>query len=147
MAGPLLLNAVRDHLVAQAVVRKPSVAGGLPPLWLEPRLGTPAPGEGNNPVEVGSTIVLAAYQTGGIASPPYESFRRRDIVEFRLRSSTAPVALTTEQALRANLADKRNWTMGGLQVIESSEWRALSRLGSDEQGFEFLVAYLFETFA
>jgi hypothetical protein len=40
------------------------------------------------------------------------------------------------------LIDKRDWMMGGVYVVESEQWRALQRLGSDEQGYEYVVLHL-----
>lgn len=141
---PNLLTAVRDHLVSQNIVRKPSVAGSVPPLWLEPALGTPAPGEGNNPIEVGSDLVLGAFLTGGFAPAPYGSFLRKPIVDIRFRGKSPQNIETTELAITKALIDKRDWTMGGLYVVECEQWRPLQRLGSDEQGFEFVVAFWWE---
>jgi hypothetical protein len=141
---PSLLTALRDHLVAQSIVRKPSVAGSAPPLWLEPQLGTPGPGEGNNPVEVGSDLVLGAFLTGGFAPPPYGSFLRKPIVDIRFRGRSPQNIETTELAITKALIDRRDFTMGGLYVVECEQWRPLQRLGSDEQGFEYVSAYWFE---
>ena len=59
---PRLLNALRDELITAGLVRKPRVAGAAPPMWLG-ALSTPAAGEGNNPVEVGDTLV---FMDGGV---------------------------------------------------------------------------------
>lgn len=141
-----LLSALRDYLVAQGIVRKPSVAGSLPPLWLEPQTGTPAPGEGNNPTEVGSDLVLGAFLTGGIAPARFESWWRQPIVDIRLRGKSVQTIQSTELAMSKALIDKVDWTMGGLYLVEAEQWRALQRLGSDEQGFEFVVSYIFQAY-
>jgi hypothetical protein len=143
---PNLLTALRDHLIAQAIVRKPSVAGSAPPLWLEPSLGTPAPGEGNNPDETGEELVLGAFLTGGFSPAPYYSFIRKPIVDIRIRAGKdkAYLAEQIELAMTKVIIDRRDWTMGGLYVVESEQWRPLQRLGSDEQGSEHVVAYWFE---
>lgn len=141
---PSLLTALRDHLVAQSIVRKPSVAGAVPPLWLEPQLGTPAPGDGNNPVEVGSDLVLGAFLTGGFAPPPYGSFLRKPIVDIRFRGKSPQNIETAELAITKALIDKRDFMMGGLYVVECEQWRPLQRLGSDTDGFDYVSAYWFE---
>lgn len=142
-----VLNALRTHLVARSVARVPRVAGSAPPLWIEPRKGTPAPGEGQNPVERGANAVLAIFQGGGVPVRPYESWHRLDLVDIWLRTKSATVAFALEAQLRDELADRRDWLMGGLQVIESTNWRALQRVSSDEQSFTFTLAYLFEVYA
>jgi hypothetical protein len=142
---PRLLTAIRDELIAHNIVRKPSVPGPLPPMWLEPTLGEPAPGEGNNPVEIGEDLVLAAYLTNGFAQPAYSTLRK-PIVDIRIRSAKdkAYLAEDVELAITPRLRDRRDWTMGGLYVVESEQWRPLQRLGSDTQGYTHVVSYWFE---
>lgn len=144
-----LLTNIRDHLVSAEVVRRPREAtpAGKPPCWLEPREGVPAPGEGQNATEIGADAVVGVFHTGGIPARPFESFYRTDIVDFWLRTRNHALAHALERAIRGALIDKRNWTMGSQQVIESKQWRALQRLGSDQQGYTFLTAYLFEIYA
>lgn len=144
---PVLLTAFRDHLVTAGLVRKPAVAGAAPPLWLEPKLGVPAPGEARsgNATEVDQDLVLGAFITGGFAPQPFGSWHRRPIVEIRFRGLSAQTIESTEMAITKELIDRRDWMMGGVQhVIECQQWRALQRVGSDEQGFEFLTSYVFE---
>lgn len=144
-----LLSELRNHLVAQGIVRRPSVAGGLPPFWLEPQMGVPAPGEGKNPVEIGDTLVAGAFLTGGIAPGPFGSWVRKPIVDIRLRARGATAVQdvqSVELAISKALIDRRDWTMGAMYVVEAEQWRALSRLGSDKQGWEFVVAYVFELY-
>lgn len=145
MANPRLLSALRDHLVTHGVVRKPTVPGSLPPMWLEPALGVPAPGEGNNEVEIGEDLVLGAYLTGGFAPAAYSTLRK-PIVDIRIRAAKdkAYLAEDIELAITPLIRDRRDWTMGGLYVVESEQWRPLQRLGSDGQGYEHVVAYWFE---
>jgi hypothetical protein len=143
-----LLTALRDHLVTAGLVRKPSVPGALVPLWLEPQLGTPAPGEGNNPTEVGSDLVIGAFLTGGFAPEPFASYQRRPIIDLRFRGRTPQNIETTELAITKQLIDRRDFMLGApgnqLHIIECEQWRALQRLGSDEQGFEYVTAFWFE---
>lgn len=140
-----LLDAMRDHLVTDGAVRVPRDGGSAPPLWLEPRDGAPAPGDKTGAED--GPVVLSAFLTGGIASRPYESFMRTDIVDVWLRALRAQDVWPVENALRASLVDKRGWTMGGLTVIESLQWRPLQRFGSDAQGFTYITAFSFQFFA
>jgi hypothetical protein len=143
-----LLDALRDELIAAGLARKPSIAGATPPLWLEPRDGVPAPGEGDNPAAVGDPLVLAAFLTGGIPRQAYAKMLRRDIVDIWLRARTFPDITTAEAAITAQLIDKRNWTMGtSLKIIECEQWRPLQPLERDEHGFTFTVSYWFESYA
>lgn len=115
-------------------------------MWLEPREGVPAPGEGQNATERGTNAVLGAYVTGGIPSQPYEAMLRKDTIDVWFRTTTAPRAFALYQALFDALADKRDWDMAGLTVIETLEFRPLQRLGSDQQAFNFVWTLLVERY-
>jgi hypothetical protein len=144
-----LLTALRDHLVTAGIVRDPSAAGPLPPFWREPKLGTPAPGEGNNPTEVGTDIVVGAYLVGGIAPQAYGSWSRWQIVEIRFRTSKGYMAEDVELAISGQLIDRRDFMLGGssgLYVVECQQNLPLQRLSSDAQGFEHLTQYVFQTY-
>lgn len=145
-----LLSALRDHLVAQGIVRKPSVAGDRPPLWLEPMQGVPAPGEGANATEIDPNLVLGAFLTGGLAPGRFESWWRQPIVDIRFRGRNVQTIQTTELAISKALIDRVDWVMGTganqLYVVECEQWRALQRLGSDEQGYEFVAAYIWQVY-
>lgn len=141
MPQPDTLTALRDYLVSQGIVRIPRVAGTAPPMWLEPRNGTPAPGAGDNPTEVGDPTVLAAFLGTGIAPKRHEGFIRTDAVTIWVRTRTAPLAHQIEKQLRAALNDKRGWAMAGLQVNESLLFRDLQRVGFDNQGYSGNTEY------
>lgn len=141
-------EALRDHLVTQNIVRKPSVSGTLPPCWLEPRHGVPAPGEryeGGSPTEVGPTTVVGVKLAGGIPQDPIvASTIRRTHLDIWVRTKSAPAAGTLEIALREQLDDRFNWNMGGLTIIHSQIWRELQPVSADAQAFTYIVAYGFE---
>jgi hypothetical protein len=146
---PRLLTALRDHLVSEGLVRIPRDVGTAPPMWLQPRNGTPGPGEtpqNATGVEIGPDLVCGAYVSGGLTVPRFGSFARRPTVEVHLRARSAPLAEDLEAQITARLIDRTNWTMGGLAIIESMHWRALTPIASDAQSFDFLVAYLFELY-
>ncbi len=145
MADDDLLIELREYLDAQNVARRPDAAGSDPPLWLEPRSGVPAPGEGSG-TGVGATVVLGAFLNSGIPPESYESFQRQDIVEFWIRTTTAPAAKTVERQLRSRLQDKRQWQMSGMLVIESNLWRPLQLITSDVQAFTYTLAFWFQTY-
>ena len=141
-----LLTSLRDYLVAQGLVRKPSVAGATPPLWLEPKLGVPAPGEGTNPTEIGDPV-LGVFATGGFALGPYmDSFARQPILQINYRGNSPQAIQALELEITKRIADKRDWTMGSTYLVESSLWQPLQRIGSDEQGWEFSSAYSFQLY-
>lgn len=142
-----LLPPLRDYLIAQGIVRRPSVAGALAPLWLDPRKGVPAPGEGTNATEKNNDVVLGAFQVSGFPRPPYEaSVLRMDAVDVWIRARIAPLAYQKADAIIAALNDKRQFDMAGLTIVECLLFRPLQRLGSDENGFDFTMQFSFERF-
>jgi hypothetical protein len=144
-----LLNAMQAELIAQGIARKPSVAGAPPPMFLEPPLGVPAPGEGQAPM-LDANLVLGTFMVNGIAPGPLASWHRQPIVDLRIRAARdkAYLAEDIELAVTKALIDRRDFLLGTggaqLHVIECLQWRALQRLGSDEQGTEFVTSYVFE---
>lgn len=146
-----LLNPLRDYLISVGIVRKPSVAGvgaplaWVPPLWVEPRNGVPAPGEsiGGPPVETGLLVVVGVFESTGIAPDRHEGFIRDQHVDFRLRSKTAVAALEPKELIRQHLNDRRSWDMAGLHVEESLMFRDWQRLGSDDQSFDWVAEFSF----
>lgn len=144
MAGDLITN-MRDYLIAQGLVRKPAVAGAAPPMWLDPKLGVPAPGEGQG-TEVGDPT-LGVFDTGGFALGPYmDSFARQPIAQINYRGTSPQAIKALELQITKLLADRRDWTMSTTYLVESSLWQPLQRIGSDTQGWEFSSAYRFELY-
>ena len=140
----LLIDALRTHLIDEGLVRDPRTAGTLPPCWRSPKRGVPAPGEGTG-VEVGNSLVVGILHAPGIPETQYNAtYLRTDGVDIAIRSSNPPDALELDDQIRAALADKRAWTMGGLQIVESSLYRTLSLLKSDEQGYNWVCGYTFQ---
>ena len=140
----LLIEALRDHLIAEGLVRDPRVAGSLPPCWRSPKNGVPAPGEGNG-TEIGPTVVVALFPASGIPRAPYDAgVLRTDGLDIRIRAKTAPAAIELDDQIRELLVDQRAWDMAGLQIVESRLERPLDLIYSDDQGFDFMAGYLFE---
>lgn len=141
-------EALRDHLITKGQVRKPGVTGSLPPMWLEPRHGVPAPGEayeGGSTVEIGTDAVLGVRLAGGIPQGPIvASTIRSSILDIWVRTTTAPEAATLADLIRAEINDKRDWTMGGLTIISSLIFKELQPVTSNDQAFTFLTSYVFE---
>lgn len=142
-----MLDALRDFLVTQALVRIPRVAGATPPLWLEPRDGVPAPGEGANPTEKGDTVVAAFRATGFPSQRTMFPYIRNIGIDFRIRGKTTPPIFDFDAKLYMLLHERYGWDMAGLDVIASTQFRELQRLGSDSAGFEYVTEYQFEVYA
>lgn len=149
MADPTLLDYIRDYLVTEGIVRKPEVDGKLPPLWREPQDGAPAPGEREG-VANSDSAVVSIFNAGGIGRAAYSPWRY-PTVDFWLRVAQAPlyesIANAITDAFCGDQAAKVGWNMAGLEVIESREWRPWGRLGSDEQGWTYVGAFVFQLYA
>ena len=145
-----LLEQLRAHLIAEGIARHPDAGGPLPPLWIQPEGGAPAPGDKSG-VQNHADLVVTAQFTGGLAAPRYASDRRRDTVDFWLRARRAPFAMEAEAQLRGELVGdlgRRNWNMAGLTVVESLEWAALrSSTAYAGPGHTFVWTCLFEYWA
>ena len=142
-----LLSELRAHLITEGIVRDPATPGAQPPMWLQPRDGVPAPGEGPTTTAIGQTAVLGAFRTGGIPRGAYASWGRLLTVDITFRTTTAPAAVALDEQIRAVLVDRRDWMMGALHVIECLPWREFQPVGSDRQSFDALASYVFEVYS
>lgn len=138
-----LLQSFRDHLIANGIARKPSVAGSAPPMWLERKQGVPAPGEGDNATEIGATLVLGAFMATGIPPRPYEGFIRTDGVQLILRADNASRLRPLEEAIRELVNDRRDFILGsGLWIESMYLFRDMSIIDRDpEQGCTASLEY------
>jgi hypothetical protein len=141
-----ITDRVWQHLINQAIVRDPRVAGVLPPAFRQPADGVPAPGEGTG-TELGSTAVVGISHTLGLPAPFFQSAWRRDIVDIVYRTTKWPDTERLYALVRDALVDKMGVTMAGLRIIQSVEWTALQQMDSSvAQGFTSSSAVLFETY-
>ena len=148
MTPDLLVN-LRAYLVAEDLVRIPRepLPAGRPPLWLEPRDGVPAPGEGKKAVEIDEDLVLGADRGVGLTPKPYEAWLRDDMVDVTFRAREAWLTVALEEELRARLVDRRDWQMAGLHVIESQLWRPLAPIKRNDQAFTHRCSFHFQLYA
>lgn len=148
-----LLTEFRAHLIAKGIVREPRAAGPLPVMWIEPRDGTPAPGDMEG-TEDSPTAVLGVFRSGGL--PPAWVEQRyvvRPTIDVVLRTKTAKLRDEIGQAIEEEILGsggggeiKMEWQMGAMTIIQSSLWRALQPLGADEDGFTAVVSFAFESY-
>lgn len=140
-------DAFRSHLATEGIVRAPANAGPLPPMWIEPRNGVPAPGEGDKASERGGTAVTGLYLSGGITQPPKAAtYVRQQNVDVWIRTSTAPAASTLADQIRHEVDDQFNWNMGGLTVIHSRVWKELQAIELTDQAFTYVIGFGFELY-
>lgn len=144
-----LLPGMRDYLIGLGIVRSPSVAGVLPPLWLDRWKGVPYPGQTQDlgPTESNPDLVLGAYPATGIPSRPFEGFYRQRGVTMYIYGRTSPlVQQIYERQLLPALHDVRNVNMGGLQVNQSMNSRDLARIGADKNGYIYACEFMMDLF-
>jgi hypothetical protein len=144
--NPDLLDNLRQFLISQGLVRDPrdgTQQGRLPPLWIAPRFGVPAPGqtEGLNPVETDANLVVAINPATDVPPARYEGWLRYNHVTFVFRGRTPPPVLSLENSIRAVLNDKRGWMLSNVPVIESLLFRGLTPIGSDQFAFNYECEY------
>lgn len=144
-----LTDYIRTYLIEQGIVRDPRVAGPLPPIWRNPRDGAiePVPAGQEASVEDSALAVVSVFDVGSVPGLPYEKFRRLRVIDFWVRAAKYPDGPPIERAIRDALHDKRDWSMAGLQVIESLLWRGPSSLGANERAFTQTIGYTFEIYA
>ena len=158
-----ILTTLRQELITAGLVRRPSDAGnpGLPPAHIEPVAGAPAPGEREAP-EDDAELVLTLNLSSELAELPFDSYRRRTVVDVHYRSVTThglQRARTLDAAVRRRLVDGRpdygfGWTMGagapapyaaGVLVLSSSVYGGLGPVSRDPgQGAHDLAKYVIE---
>lgn len=144
--NPNLLGNLRQLLINNGLVRDPrDGTTTLPPCWISPRFGVPAPGQtdGLKSVEVGPNMVVGLNPRTGIPSARYEGFMRVDHVEVVFRARTAEPIQSLENSIRALVSDKRGWMMVNMPVNESLLFSGLQFLASDNLGFVFREEYSF----
>lgn len=152
-----VLTQARAELISAGVVRDPRVAGDVdglpPPAWIEPRGGSPDPGDKTGD-EDSTEAVVSIFRSGGF--PPTfveQRYHRQDTLDFVIATRTATKRDEIAEAMENvflgsgdNDEIKMNWQMGSLTVIQSRLWRALQPLGSDEDGFRAVISFFFETY-
>ena len=109
-----VLSALRDELELAGLIRRPAAGGDLPPLFVEPRTGPPAPGEREG-TEAGTDLaVTLRLSTEGTARAG-EAFVRLVIVDLIYRSTgTGGLKRGREldAAIRARLVETAGYGTG-----------------------------------
>jgi hypothetical protein len=148
---PTVVTALRDHLIALGIGRAPETPGSLPPIWRDPKTGTPAPGEGDNPTMVGPDAVIGLYRVSGIPPRRFEGERRTPVVLVLLRVSRAPIGDALIEQIEQAVLDRRDWLMGSvangqLRVIESQQVGPFNQTASDAQSYDYRSTFAFELY-
>lgn len=146
-----VLTALRIHLVGAGLVRKASIAGAAPPVFIEPIGGTPGPGEGEPP-EVDPNLHIGLFAGGDIPIGEQDGFMLKTTIDVRYRGRNAQQILNLDNELVKQLHDaggqrRRGWTMGGLFMVETGVWTGCQPLGrSKAEGYEYVTKVYAETY-
>lgn len=132
----IVLTALRNELATAGLIRKPDVAGGLPPAFVEPRGGAPAPGEREAP-ETDGLLVLTIRLGGELSEGRFNAYRRRLTVDLIYRTRGTPglqAGRALDAAIRKHLVGDHDTNALGfrldepdlnVQVLESGVWAGL----------------------
>lgn len=155
-----VLTCLRQELINAGFVRRPSVAGALPPAHIEPVDGPPAPGERPAP-EDDDTLVVTLDLSSELAEQAFDTYRRRAVIDVHYRSKgTAGLqaARRLDAAIRERLTGPPaygfGWTLGagapaplaaGIEVLAAAVWGGLGPVDRDPgQGAHDLAKYVIE---
>lgn len=157
----LLLAAVQVDLQQAGIARRMLDAGPLPPLWMAPDEGVPAPGESQGPAADAATV-LGIVPATEVSVGVTENWHRLPVLDAWIRTKGGrPVqrAADIDHAIRgrwvgfdSGLARSNFLLAAGtpeeLRVIQCVAWRGLQQLSSSEQhGYTFVASYAFELYA
>lgn len=157
MSTNRILTAMRNDLEAAGLWRRPSAAGILPPVFIEPRAGPPAPGDQAAGAGAGELVVTLRL-SGQMAEAQPVSYRRRVVVDVIYRSigtGGLRAGRDLDDAIRARLVERDDplgYTLdagGDLPTfaLDIQAWAGLGPL-SDVAGVRTdLAKYLIEAFA
>ena len=138
-----LAEQLQAFLIANGVGRRPTTAGSsLPPIWLDPKEGVPAPGDGGAPT-AHADLVLALVPAPGVAPDHFEGWFDRPGIDIWLRARNPVIAEDAAWTIRGLLNDRRHFLVGGLLVEESLVSRPFQKLYSDENGWTYLMGFQF----
>lgn len=155
-----VLTALRDELVQRGLIRKAtttgaeSATGAPPPCHVEPT-APPAPGEREAPEDDGSLVLTLRLSTE-LGEQPFDSYRRRFVIDAVYRSKTTgglKRGRALDSAIRSALVDGRpdyglGWTMGTtapVLVLSSQVFGGLGPVSRDAgQGATEVAKYVLE---
>lgn len=109
-----VLTALRNELVTAGLVRRPATAGALPPAFVEPEGGAPAPKEREAP-ETDGELVVTLRLSGELGEAPFDAYRRRVVIDVIYRSSSNLGLITgrgLDAAIRRRLVERADYGIG-----------------------------------
>lgn len=131
MTDFLVVNELREYLVAQGVVRRWGDApNGLPQCTRDPRDGLPEPVDHTYQ---GATVMLV--DGGKVPQPALEEFIEEALIDCTTRAYSTIDAQLIQRRIRAVLDGFYNFMMNGLIVEHVQMFTGDAPLGSDELGY------------
>lgn len=113
-----VLSALHGELQARGLVRRPSINGALPPAFVEPSGGPPAPGE-REASESGmtgpATGLVVSLNASELPEGPFDSHRRRVVVAFTYRSRGTDglrAGRALDAAIRSAIVKRADYGLG-----------------------------------
>jgi hypothetical protein len=129
-----VLTAIRDELVTAGLVRRASVAGSLPPVFIEPLEGPPAPGEREG-TEAGTDLAVTLRLSGQTRPNPRSRVDVIDVVYRSRGTSGLKAARDLDDAIVTRLVHGSSYgvglTAGGLFVLAVSVFAGLGPVSQD----------------
>ncbi len=137
------LTALRNELVTRGLVRKPSVAGALPPMHVEPLDGPPAPGDREAPEDDGALVATIRLGSTIAEDPGSASYRRRVAIDLILRSSSTTGLMAgrrLDAAINAFLTGQASYGIGvsldaggpySTQVLQAYQYAGIGPVDQD----------------
>jgi hypothetical protein len=152
-----VVGKLRDHLIARGLVRDPGAAGPgarpwLPPVWRHPEDGAIGPGDAADQGKATAAddgLVVSLMWAPGIPPGPGEEERRIFGDTVVLRGQAVPAIVALENAIRNELVGtdpggRCDWTMAGLYVVQSREYRPFQPTDTEDGTFTFSTGFIFE---
>lgn len=137
MTDLLLVNEMREYLVAQGVVRRfGEDENGLPQCMRDPRDGAPEPADRTY---AGATVTLVLG--GAVPQPVLEEFIEEALVDCTVRAYLSVDAQLIQRRVRAVLDGQLNFDMGALIVERVNMFTGDQALGSDEFAYTRLQVF------
>lgn len=153
-----LFDHLRDALVGAGLVRRPDVAGELPPVWRFPDEGAVGPGDrreqGAPASQHDDGLVVSLMAAPGIPPETGMEDHRIDGVDIVMRGVAVAPIVALEAAIRPlllgdppNPGGRVDYDLAGLYVVQSRQWRPFQPISTGAGIYTFSVGYIFELIA
>lgn len=135
MADLVLLTELREHLVANGLVRRAGEAGAAPECYRHQLAGTPEP----TAPDVTVIELIAGPTVPG--KPDADRYLEERVVNVKVRSTDSETAELLQRQIRNLIAERRSVFFGALRVEWCRVWRGDQPTGTDRKYFERTQAF------